>query len=126
MAYAMAYILLCYKNIQRLLQILRVKDNLMSEHNWKPVTTVQGELQAEVVRGLLEAQGIPVFLSQEGVARAYGLGVGPLSEVEIMVPENFEVAAQDVIQRYKAGEFEELGSQFEDLESQPDEQDDES
>jgi hypothetical protein len=81
----------------------------MSEHNWKSVTTVQGELQAEVVRGLLEAQGVPVHLSQEGVARAYGLGVGPLSEVEIMVPENYLAAAQEVIQSYKAGDFEELG-----------------
>lgn len=102
----------------------------MSEHNWIPVTTVQGELQAEVVRGLLEAQGIPVHLSQEGVARAYGFGVGPLSEVEIMVPENYLAAAQEVIESYKAGDFEALGSHSEELgpnteglEPRPDEQD---
>ncbi len=59
----------------------------MGESTWKSIISVQGELQAEVLRGLLEAQGIPVNLSQEGVARAYGLGVGPLSEVEIMVPD---------------------------------------
>ena len=101
----------------------------MSEHNWKPVTNVQGELQAEVVRGLLEAQGIPVHLSQEGLARAYGFGVGPLSEVEVMVPENHLAAAQEVIQKYKAGEFEELGneingldSDFEESEDRPDDQ----
>lgn len=84
----------------------------MGEHTWKSVISVQGELQAEVMRGLLEAQGIPVNLSQEGVARAYGLGVGPLSEVEILVPDNYVEAAQKVIERYQAGEFEELGDQF--------------
>ena len=84
----------------------------MGEHTWKSIISVQGELQAEVMRGLLEAQGIPVNLSQEGVARAYGLGVGPLSEVEIMVPDNYVDAAQKVIERYQAGEFEELGDQL--------------
>ena len=84
----------------------------MGEHTWKTIISVQGELQAEVMRGLLEAQGIPVNLSQEGVARAYGLGVGPLSEVEILVPDNYVEAAQKVIERYQAGEFEELGNQL--------------
>ncbi len=79
----------------------------MGEKNWKTIISVQGELQAEVFRGLLEAQGIPVHLSQEGVARAYGLGVGPLSEVEIMVPETYFQDAQKVIDKYQAGDFEE-------------------
>ena len=84
----------------------------MSERSWKSIISVQGELQAEVVRGLLEAQGIPVHLSQEGVARAYGLGVGPLSEVDILVPEDFVQAAERVIEGYQAGEFEEMGDQL--------------
>ena len=84
----------------------------MSENTWKSIVTVQGELQAEVVRGLLEAQGIPVHLSQEGVARAYGLGVGPLSEVDILVPENYVQEAERVIEGYQAGEFEEMGDQI--------------
>jgi hypothetical protein len=84
----------------------------MGEHTWKTVISVQGELQAEVMRGLLEAQGIPVNLSQEGVGRAYGFGVGPLSEVEILVPDNFAEAAQKVIERYQTGEFEQLGDQL--------------
>ena len=87
----------------------------MSERTWKTVITVQGELQAEVLRGLLEAQGIPAYLSQEGVARAYGLGVGPLSEVDVMVPNDFLAAAQKVIEGYKAGDFEELGNELDEL-----------
>ena len=86
----------------------------MSEQTWKTVISIQGELQAEILRGLLEAQGIPVQLSQEGVARVYGLGVGPLAEVDILVPANKFQAAQEIIESYQTGEFEELGDQIED------------
>ena len=84
----------------------------MNEPTWQFVTSVQGELQAEVIRGLLEAQGIPVNLSQEGVARAYGLGVGPLSEVEIFVPLDYVQAAKKVLERYHNGDFEKFGDQL--------------
>lgn len=83
----------------------------MNEKTWKSVYTVQGEFQAEVLRGLLEAQGIPVHLSQEGIARAYGFGVGPLSEVELFVPQNQIQAAKNVLESYKAGDFEESSDQ---------------
>jgi hypothetical protein len=92
--------------------VIAGKGKIMGEHTWKTIITVQGELQAEVMRGLLEAQGIPVNLSQEGVARAYGLGVGPLSEVDIMVPDQYVEEADRVIERYQSGEFEELGDQL--------------
>ena len=88
----------------------------MDQSTWKSIISVQGELQAEVLRGLLEAQGIPVNLSQEGVARVYGLGVGPLAEVEIMVPDSYVREAEKVIESYQAGEFEEMGDQIEDEE----------
>jgi hypothetical protein len=85
----------------------------MPEQNWVSVITIQGELQAEIMRGLLEAQGVPVQLSGEGVARVYGLTAGPLAEVDILVPEIKLSDAQEVIRAYNAGEFEELGDQFE-------------
>jgi len=82
--------------------------------NWVSVITVQGELQAEILRGLLEAQGVPVQLSGEGVARVYGLTAGPLAEVDLLVPETKLLDAQEVIRAYNAGEFEELGNQLDD------------
>ena len=88
----------------------------MSNEQWEVVDSVSGDLNAEMLRGLLEAQGIPVNLSQEGVARAYGLGVGPLAEVEIMVPDTYVREAEKVIESYQAGEFEEMGDQIEDEE----------
>jgi hypothetical protein len=36
----------------------------MSDQTWEVVEIVSGDLQAELLRGLLEAQGIPVMLSQ--------------------------------------------------------------
>ena len=84
----------------------------MSEQHWKTLTIIQGELPAEILQGLLEAQGIPTMLSQEGAGRAYGFGVGPLSEVEIMVPDEYLAAGQRVIEDWQAGKFEELGNQL--------------
>jgi len=83
----------------------------MSENLWQTVITVQGELQAELIRGLLEAQEISVRLSQEGIARVFGLAVGPSAEVDILVPESQILAARKVIQDYESGELEELSEQ---------------
>lgn len=78
----------------------------MNEKKWVSVTKVQGDLQAELLRGLLEAQEIPVLLSREGAGRAYGITVGPLGEVEILVPEGFSQEAKTILTMYKDGTFE--------------------
>jgi hypothetical protein len=78
----------------------------MSVSRWVGVESVSGELQAEILRGLLEAQGIPVMLSQEGAGRAIGLNVGRLGEVEILVPEDWYQQALQVLADYHAGRFE--------------------
>lgn len=69
------------------------------------VDKVSGELQAEIIRGLLEAQGIPVMLSQEGAARAIGVNIGPFGEVEILVAEDHADRAFQVLAEYRAGVF---------------------
>jgi len=74
---------------------------------WVVVAKAAGELQGELMRGLLEAQGVRVYLSVEGAARAIGITAGPLGEVDIMVPEEELEDARDIIRRYRAGEFEE-------------------
>lgn len=78
----------------------------MEEVKWASLMRVAGDLQAEIFGGLLEAQGIPVLLSQEGAGKVYGLSVGPLGEVEILVPSNQLESAQKVMQDYQAGLFE--------------------
>ena len=80
----------------------------MSEQNWVQVTTVQAEVQAELLRGLLEAQEIPVFLSVEGAGRALGLSYGPMGEVNILVPDKFQAEAINIIRQYDSGDFEDM------------------
>jgi len=50
------------------------------------VYTAGGPAQANLVKSLLEAEGIPVMSVQEGAGAAYGLMIGPMGEVTILVP----------------------------------------
>jgi hypothetical protein len=92
----------------------------MEETNWVAIERVPGDLQSEILRGLLEAQGIPVLLSQEGAGRAIGLSVGPLGEVEILVPEPYRQQALQVLADFRAGLFE-LDDDAEEAESEGEE-----
>jgi len=76
------------------------------EEKWEVVEMVQGQLQAEILRGLLEAQEIKVWLNQEGAGAAYGINVGPLGTVEILVPTSAVEQARQILDAYYAGEFE--------------------
>lgn len=78
----------------------------MSEEKWELVIEVSGELQAELLRNLLEVQGIKVFLNQEGAGKAYGLTVGPLGQVQVLVPEHQSQEARQIVDDYYSGKFE--------------------
>jgi hypothetical protein len=84
----------------------------MEDHTWVVVRQVTGEFQADILRSLLEAQGVPVQLSEEGAARAFGFTVGPMAMVEIMVPENKYAEAREVLARFDNGDFERLGDEM--------------
>ncbi len=77
----------------------------MSER-WTVVLTTYNQAQADVLRGLLEAQGVPARLLQEPAARALGLQVGPLGEIQIAVPESREADARAVVDAFFRGDFE--------------------
>lgn len=55
------------------------------EHELVSLGTVDGQVEAEIIKGLLTANGVEVWLSQESAGSALGLTVGALGEVEIMV-----------------------------------------
>jgi len=71
------------------------------------VFTAAGELEAEMVKGFLEAQGIKVMLVQESIGRTYGLTVGKLGEVQLLVPESQADEARMLLKQMEAGDFEE-------------------
>ena len=80
----------------------------MTEEEWVLVDTVQGQLQAEILRGLLEAQGIMVWLNAQGAARAYAVSVGTLGAVEILVPSTAEEHARQTLEAYYRGDYNDI------------------
>ncbi len=67
------------------------------------VETISGMIEAEILRGLLEANGIKVWLLQESAGKAIGLSVGPLGQVDLMVPATQADRAKKVLDDYYAG-----------------------
>jgi hypothetical protein len=54
-------------------------------HELVSVATADGQIEAEIIKGLLAANDIEVWLSQESAGSALGLTVGAMGEVKIMV-----------------------------------------
>jgi hypothetical protein len=77
----------------------------MGNKTWVVVGEIAGTIQAEILRGLLEAQGISVKLGQESAGRAYGLELGPLGTIRILVPENEQAEAESILGDYMAGRY---------------------
>jgi hypothetical protein len=85
----------------------------MPKEQWIEIQRIPDSIQAEILRGLLEAQGIQVWLSQEGAGRALGLSVSPMGEVTILVPTSQVEEAKKTLEQYYAGT---LGSEIMDIE----------
>ena len=97
----------------------------MPAEKWIVLETVSGSFQAEILRGLLEAQGVSVVLSQEGAGRsAYAVTVGPLGAVQILVPAEEVAEARKVLDGYYGGEYEDLPPLDDGEEIEPDEESD--
>ncbi len=75
------------------------------EKRWEVVDEVMSQGLGEVLRGLLEAEGIPALLSQEGAGRAIGLTGGLLGRVQILVPAQHAARAREVLQDYYNGQL---------------------
>ena len=77
----------------------------MKDENWEVVAEIAGDINAEMLRGLLEAQEIQVLLSQEGAGKVYGLTIPKLGTVQILVPTHQVQQAHAVLDDYYAGKF---------------------
>lgn len=55
------------------------------------------QMEARVIQGRLESEGIPVLLSYESAGLVYGLTVDGLGEVKVMVPEHLAARARDIL-----------------------------
>ena len=74
--------------------------------NFVTVYKAHGKLDAESIKGFLEAQGIPAFLDSNALGQIYGLTVGDLGEVGVMVSSENEDQAKNLLQAMENGEFE--------------------
>lgn len=64
---------------------------------WK----AQGEIDAQIIRSVLEGDGIEAMLSGEAVRLTHGFTVDGLAEVKILVREEDAERAREVIAAFK-------------------------
>lgn len=76
-----------------------------NDQKWVIIREVSGDFIAENLRALLEAQGVPVVLNQEGAGRALGLSVGLMGVTQILVPDDYQEQALKVLESYDRGDF---------------------
>lgn len=65
------------------------------------VYIAHGQVEAQLIKSLLEAEGIPVMIAQEGAGAAYGLTVGILGIAEIFVREKDGDEAKKLIEEMR-------------------------
>jgi len=58
------------------------------------VARIESRMAAEIVRGRLESEGIPAMLFDDGLA---SLGIGSMTPVRLMVDDEDEAAARDLL-----------------------------
>lgn len=71
------------------------------------VYTTAGQMEANIVKGMLEAAGMPAVISQEGAGAAFGFTVGAMGMVEVLVAEKDAADAEALIAAMQRGELEE-------------------
>jgi len=62
------------------------------------VYVTSGLLQAEIIKGKLETNDIPVLLQYESLGPVMGLTVDGLGQVRVLVPEDKVEIARDLLQ----------------------------
>ena len=73
---------------------------------WEVVDEVAGKLMGELLCGLLNAEGVRARFSQEAIGNSvFPVTVGPLAEVQILVPEAEVERAKMILDDYYAGKF---------------------
>ncbi len=72
----------------------------MAPKQWVQIAKVHSNGEAEIIRGMLEAQEIETLLAQEGAAKALGLSIGSLGEIQIHVKADDEDLAREIVQNF--------------------------
>ena len=74
---------------------------------WEVVERTMGLMNATIIAGRLQVEGIPVRVWQEGAGRALGLTVGVLGTGYVAVPEEFVDLAVSILEESEYIDFDE-------------------
>lgn len=69
----------------------------MEDERWDVVHRASGMINANIILGRLETEGIPTRLKYEAVGTIYPITIDGLGEVQIMVPSNYLEYAREVL-----------------------------
>lgn len=61
------------------------------------VFLARGLIEAEIIKGKLESNDIPVLLQYESTSVIYGLTLGSLGEVHVLVPVEMAALARELL-----------------------------
>ena len=78
------------------------------------IYVTSGLYQAEIIRGKLEANNIPVLLKYESLGPVMGLTVDGLGQVEVWVPRALESQARSLLEESKSSTSDEAEENIED------------
>jgi len=70
----------------------------LTEKDLITVYTANGQLEAQIVKGHLESEGIPSLLRYESAGIVYGLTIDGLGQVEIQVPSSLAKDARKILE----------------------------
>ena len=66
---------------------------------------VSGQLEGELLKAYLEANGVPAALSQESAGIVYGLTIGALGNVDVLISDENVERATLLIEEYQKGQI---------------------
>ncbi len=69
----------------------------MPNTNLVTVYVANGQPEAEIIKGRLETEGVPVMLRYESVGLIYGLTTDGLGQVKVQVPSSLAQEAKEIL-----------------------------
>ncbi|MFA5836466.1 MAG: DUF2007 domain-containing protein [Bellilinea sp.] len=78
----------------------------MTSPEYIEVYSANGQLEADMIRLMLEAVGLHVLTRGESAGAVYGLTVGPLGEVRVLVLASEVQAANELLTALEDGQLE--------------------
>jgi len=65
---------------------------------WATLMVPKDPMEAEVIKGKLKSEGIPVFLKREAISRIYAISIDGIGKIEILVPEDLLKKAREILE----------------------------